>query len=174
MSGGQRPRLTEDQRFYIIDGVKDPLPRVSTILAMIHSQGLEDWQRDKGWEEADRIGREAADYGTLLHAACEAINYDIPLGTRDPEAEFLQGLAFATLALFFTQNRNQEGALLMVDDALIALGKYRPRFMGVQIDPIIGTLQTLRPLIASLPADGENPMFPFVYAKFEHDGALPT
>ena len=31
------------------------------------------------------------------------------LGTRDPEAEFLQGLAFATLALFFTQNRNQEG-----------------------------------------------------------------
>lgn len=96
------------------------------------------------------------------------------LGTRDPEAEFLQGLAFATLALFFTQNRNQEGALLMVDDALIALGKYRPRFLGVQIDPIIGTLQTLRPLIAALPADGDNPMFPFVYAKFEHDGALTT
>jgi hypothetical protein len=96
------------------------------------------------------------------------------LGTRDPEAEFLQGLAFATLALFFTQNRNQEGALLMVNDALIALGKYRPRFLGVRIDPIIDTLQTLRPLIASLPADGENPMFPFVYAKFEHDGALPT
>jgi hypothetical protein len=62
----------------------------------------------------------------------------------------------------------------MVDDALIALGKYRPRFMGVQIDPIIGTLQTLRPLIAALPADGENPMFPFVYAKLEHDGALTT
>lgn len=94
------------------------------------------------------------------------------LGTRDPEAEFLQGLAFATLALFFTQNRNQEGALLMVDDALVALGKYRPLFMGVRIDPIIDTLQTLRPLIASLPADAENPMFPFVYAKFEHDGGL--
>lgn len=94
------------------------------------------------------------------------------LGTRDPEAEFLQGLAFATLALFFTQNRNQEGALLMADDALIALGKYRPRFMGVRIEAIIDTLQMLRPLIASLPADGENPMFPFVYAKFEHDGAL--
>lgn len=94
------------------------------------------------------------------------------LGTRDPEAEFLQGLAFATLALFFTQNRNQEGALLMVDDALIALGKYRPCFMGVRIDPIIDTLQMLRPLIAALPADGENPMFPFVYARFEHDGGL--
>ena len=96
------------------------------------------------------------------------------LGTRDPEAEFLQGLAFATLALFFTQNRNQEGALLMLDDALVALGRYRPRFLGVRIDPIIDTLQALRPLIASLPADGDNPMFPFVYAKFEHDGALPS
>lgn len=94
------------------------------------------------------------------------------LGTRDPEAEFLQGLAFATLALFFTQNRNQEGALLMVDDALITLGKYRPCFMGVRIDPIIDTLQMLRPLIVALPADGENPMFPFVYARFEHDGGL--
>ena len=110
----------------------------------------------------------------LLNERWSRLIRNSALGTRDPEAEFLQGLAFATLALFFTQNRNQEGALLMVDDALIALGKYRPRFMGVQIDPIIGTLQTLRPLIASLPADGENPMFPFVYAKFEHDGALPT
>jgi len=92
------------------------------------------------------------------------------LGTADPEAEFLQALAFATLALFFTQNRNQDGALILLDDALVALGKYRPRFLGVHIDPIIGTLQTLRPLIVSLPADGENPMFPFVYAKFEHSG----
>jgi len=94
------------------------------------------------------------------------------LGTADPEAEFLRALAFATLALFFTQNRNQEGALILLDDALVALGKYRPRFLGVHIDPIIGTLQELRPLIVSLPPDGENPMFPFVYAKFEHSGAV--
>lgn len=96
------------------------------------------------------------------------------LGTRDPEAEFLQGLAFATLALFFTQNRNQDGALLLLDDALVALGKYRPHFLGVCVDPIIGSLQDLRPLIASLPADGENPLFPFVYAKFDHSGGLPS
>lgn len=94
------------------------------------------------------------------------------LGTADPEAEFLQGLAFATLALYFTQNRNQEGALMLLDDALLTLGKYRPRFLGVHVEPIIGTLETLRPLIAALPADGENPMFPFVYAKFEHVGAV--
>jgi hypothetical protein len=94
------------------------------------------------------------------------------LGSADPEAQFLQALAFATLALFFTQNRNQEGALILLDDALVGLGKYRPRFLGVHIDPIIGTLQELRPLIVSLPADGENPMFPFVYAKFEHSWAV--
>lgn len=95
------------------------------------------------------------------------------LGTADPEAEFLQALAFATLALFFTQNRNQEGALILLDDALLALTKYRPQFLGVQVDPIIGTLQEMRPLIASLPPDAENPSFPFVYAKFEYDRCAP-
>lgn len=95
------------------------------------------------------------------------------LGTSDPEAEFLQALAFATLALFFTQNRNQEGALLMLDDALVALGKYRPRFLGVHVDPVLSALQELRLLIVSLPADGENPMFPFVYPKLEYSRAAP-
>lgn len=95
------------------------------------------------------------------------------LGTADPEAELLQGLAFATLALFFTQNQNQEGALLLLDDAVIVLGKYRPRFLGVHVDPIIETLCTMRPLIAALPADGQNPMFPFIYAKFEYSQAAP-
>lgn len=95
------------------------------------------------------------------------------LGTADPEAEFLRGLAFATLALFFTQNQNQEGALLLLDDAVIVLGKYRPRFLGVHVDPIIDTLHAMRPLIAALPPDGENPMFPFIYAKFEYSRVAP-
>jgi len=90
------------------------------------------------------------------------------LGTRDPEAEFLQGLAYATLALFFTQNRNQEGALLMADDALMALGKYRPAFLGVYIDPIVGALQELRPLLVSLAPEDDCPLYPFVYPKFEY------
>lgn len=107
----------------------------------------------------------------LLNARWARLIRNSVLGSADPEAAFLQALAFATLALFFTQNRNQAGALLLLDDALIALGRYRPRFLGVQVDPIIGTLQALRPLIAALPADGENPMLPFVYAKFEHSGA---
>lgn len=93
------------------------------------------------------------------------------LGTRDPEAEFLQALAFATLALFFTQNQNQQGALLMLDDALLALGKYRPRFLGVDIDPIVGALGDLRPLLVGLANDAACPLWPFVYPKFSHHGS---
>jgi hypothetical protein len=90
------------------------------------------------------------------------------LGTKDPEAEFLQGLAYAALALFFTQNCNQEGALLMIDDAQMALAKYRPRFLGVHVDPILGALQELRPLLVGLAPDDDCPLYPFVYPKFEY------
>ncbi|CAI09800.1 hypothetical protein ebA6423 [Aromatoleum aromaticum EbN1] len=128
------------------------------------------------WTEVAALwnGNELCALHDLLNERWSRLIRNCVLGTRDPEAEFLQGLAFATLALFFTQNHNQEGALLLLDNALVVLGKYRPHFLGVQIDPIIGSLQELRPLIASLPAAGENPMFPFVYAKFEHNGELPS
>ena len=89
------------------------------------------------------------------------------LGTKDPEAEFLQGLAYATLALFFTQNRNQEGALLMIDDAMMALAKYRPTFLGVHVAPIVGALAELRPLLVGLAPEDDCPLYPFVYPKFE-------
>jgi hypothetical protein len=89
------------------------------------------------------------------------------MGTKDPEAEFLQGLAYATLALFFTQNRNQEGALLLIDDATMALGKYRPAFLGVHVEPIVGALQELRPLLVGLAPEDDCPLYPFVYPKFE-------
>lgn len=90
------------------------------------------------------------------------------LGTRDPEAEFLQGLAYATLALYFTQNQNQEGALLMIDDAQMALAKYQPRFLGVHVAPILAALQELRPLLVGLAPDADCPLYPFVYPKFEY------
>lgn len=95
------------------------------------------------------------------------------LGTSDPEAELLQALAFATLALFFTQNQNQEGALLMLDDAVMALGKYRPATMGVRIEPIYATLQELRPMLVGLAPDADCPMWPFVYPRFEFERASP-
>lgn len=95
------------------------------------------------------------------------------LGAADPEAEFLQALAFATLALFFTQNRNQEGALLMVDDALVALGRYRPRFIGVDVDPIHAMLGELRPLLVGVAPDAECPVWPLVYPKFSYHRSQP-
>jgi hypothetical protein len=91
-------------------------------------------------------------------------------GAADPEARFLQGLAFATLALYFTQAAKQDGALVMIDDALVALGPYRPAFLGVRVEPVVATLEELRPLVASLAPDDENPMFPFAYRRFEHRG----
>jgi hypothetical protein len=96
-----------------------------------------------------------------------------PLGARDPEAELLQALAFATLALFFTQNQNQSGALLLLDDAMLALGKYRPSYMGIRIESIYGTLQDLRPMLVGLAPDADCPMYPFVYPKFETLRAAP-
>lgn len=95
------------------------------------------------------------------------------LGQADPEAELLQALAFATLALFFTQNQNQEGALLMLDDALLALGKYRPTYLGIRIEPIYAGLQDLRPLLVGLAPQADCPMFPFVFPKFEYSRSAP-
>lgn len=95
------------------------------------------------------------------------------LGTHDPEAEFLQALAFATMALFFTQNQNQDGALLMLDDAVMALGKYRPSYLGIQIEPIYATLQDLRPMLVGLSPSSDCPMYPFVYPRFEYTRSAP-
>jgi hypothetical protein len=98
---------------------------------------------------------------------------DSVLGRRDPEAEFLQALAFATLALFFTQNHNQEGALLMLDDAEMALGKYRPAYLGIHIEPIYAALQELRPLLVGLAPHAECPVWPLMLPKFEFASASP-
>lgn len=95
------------------------------------------------------------------------------LGTSDPEAELIQALAFATLALFFTQNHNQEGALLVLDDALMALGKYRPSYLGIRIEPICSALEELRPLLVGLAPEAECPIYPFVLPKFEYTRTAP-
>lgn len=90
-----------------------------------------------------------------------------PGGHGDPDARFLQGLAFAVNALYFTQNANQDGALLMLDDALVQLGGFRPAFLGVSVEPILDTLHALRPTIVALGPSDEFPIQPFVYRKFE-------
>ncbi|MEW5888737.1 MAG: DUF309 domain-containing protein [Pseudomonadota bacterium] len=95
-----------------------------------------------------------------------------PGGQADPEARFLQALAFAVLALYFTQTGNQEGARLMLDDALVALARYRPRFLGLEVEPIVATLLELQPVIAGLAPDAECPLYPFVFRKLEYDRRL--
>jgi hypothetical protein len=122
------------------------------------------------WEEFAVLwnGNELAAAHDWLNERWSRLIRNSVLGTSDPEAEFLQGLAFAVLALFFTQNRNQEGARLVLDDALVALAKFRPAFLGVKIDPILATLGDLGPLLAGLAPQDDCPLFPFVYPKFEY------
>lgn len=109
----------------------------------------------------------------LLNERWSRLIRNSPFGSSDPEAGLLQALAFATLALFFTQNHNQEGALLVADDALVALARYRPHYLGIRIDPIYDTLQQLRPLLTGLAPQAECPLMPFVYAKFEYARGAP-
>ena len=94
-------------------------------------------------------------------------------GQADPEAQFLQALAFAALALHFTQSRNQSGAALMLDDALVALTRFRPSYLGVRIDPILDTLKELQPLLFGLAHNAECPRQPFAYNKLELEPKQP-
>ena len=84
----------------------------------------------------------------------------------DPDASFLQGLAFAALALHFTQDGNQEGALMMIDDAMVFLAPYVPSHQGVAVEPVLQSLAELRPMLVGPAADAPCPMQPFVYRKF--------
>lgn len=104
-----------------------------------------------------------------LNERWSALVRNRPGGQADPEARFLQALAYAVLALHFTQAGNQAGARVVLDDALMTLALYRPSFLGVRIDPIVTTLEELKPMLACLADDDPCPMFPFVYRKFEHD-----
>lgn len=89
-------------------------------------------------------------------------------GQADTEARFLQGLAFAVLALHFTQQGNQAGARLMIEDALVSLAPFRPGFLGVRVDTIVAALTELQPLLSGLPDRADCPMWPFVYPRFEY------
>lgn len=127
------------------------------------------------WREVAALWN-SNDLGTLhdwLNERWSRLIRNSPLGQADPEAELLQALAFATMALFFTQNQNQDGALLMLDDAVMVLGKYRPGYMGIQIEPIYAHLQELRPMLVGLAPQAECPVWPFIFPKFEYTRSTP-
>ena len=56
------------------------VPRVTAVLSCLAKPGLERWRGAVGNDEADRIGREARDFGTRLHAVLERFNRQQPLG----------------------------------------------------------------------------------------------
>lgn len=127
------------------------------------------------WSEVAALwdGNALGELHDWLNARWSRLVRNSVLGTDDPEARFLQGLAFAALALFFTQHHNQEGALLMIDDASIALSRFRPGFLGVEVDPILDGLHTLRPLLVGLAPNADCPLWPFVYPRFRHRRGSP-
>ncbi len=86
-----------------------------------------------------------------------------PAGHEDRDARFLQGLAFAALAFHFTQNGNQDGAAMMVDDALRVLPDYSPSYRGVEVGPVLDTLRILRPMLDGLAPEDDCPMQPFTF-----------
>ncbi|HUX62256.1 hypothetical protein [Sulfuricella sp.] len=91
-----------------------------------------------------------------------------PGGHEDPDAQFLQGLAFAALAFHFTQNHNQDGAALLAEDALAMLPRFLPSCRGVEIAPVLENLNTLLPLLEGLDHEADCPMQPFVFNKFSY------
>lgn len=134
-----------------------------------------DWEHFR-WEELAALwnANDLAAAHDWLNERWSRLVRNRPGGQADPEARFLQALAFAVLALYFTQVGNQEGARLMLDDALVALAGYRPRFLGLEVDPIVATLAELKPLIAPLAPDAECPLYPFVFRKLDYDRRSTT
>jgi hypothetical protein len=91
-----------------------------------------------------------------------------PEGIEDPDARFLQGLAFAALAFHFTQNHNQDGAALLAEDAVAKLTGFLPAYRGVEVASVLETLNALLPLLEGLDHEADCPMQPFVFNKLAY------
>lgn len=52
---------------YTLDGA--PVPPVTTVTRVLDKPGLDDWRARVGFAEAERIAKQAANFGTALHAA---------------------------------------------------------------------------------------------------------
>jgi len=69
MRAAERPARTT----YDIPGVGS-LPRVTSVLNTLDKPGLLKWYADRGWDEARRQLKEAADRGTAVHGLVEVFN----------------------------------------------------------------------------------------------------
>lgn len=118
---------------------------------------------DLSWRELASCW-DSHDFGAAHDWLGERWNHLIqtrPGGHDDPDARFLQGVAFTALAFHFTRNRNQEGARLLLDDALEVLRDYLPSHRGLRVAPMLESLRALQPLLAGIAPDAPCPMEPF-------------
>ncbi|MFN3785506.1 MAG: hypothetical protein ACK4RS_01575 [Thiothrix sp.] len=107
---------------------------------------------------------DAGDFGAAHDWLGERWNVLIqsrPDGHNDRDARFLQGIAYAVLALHFTQHANQEGARLMVEDCLQTLSAFEPEWKGMQTATIIDSIKILQPLLVGLDNEAPCPLKPF-------------
>ena len=119
------------------------------------------------WDELASLWN-AGDFGGVhdwLGLRWSALVQTRARGTDDKDARFLQGLAFAALAFHFTQNRNQDGARLLADDALAVLPEYGTAHLGVETGHVLKSLRALRPMLESLETEADCPMQPLVSGK---------
>lgn len=66
-----RPQIQVKGSWYVIKNRS--YPRVSTVLDIIHEEGLDKWRAKVGDEEADRISETSQHLGNAVHAACAAL-----------------------------------------------------------------------------------------------------
>lgn len=68
---------TDTCRYYVTpDGTK--YPSVTTVLGSIPNPHLDSWREAVGIEEANRVGKAAAERGTFIHTCCENYLLDKP------------------------------------------------------------------------------------------------
>lgn len=77
---------------YQIRGIK--VPGVTTVLSVIHKPGVVSWQRRHGFYKADRLLKEAGEFGTAVHTAIENYINGQPLESVNPKVQLaLKGFA---------------------------------------------------------------------------------
>lgn len=81
---------TPNGRFYKTpDGI---FPSVTTVLSSIPNPSLDEWRRNVGEEEANRISRKATSTGNRMHAFCE--DY---LSGKEPKLDLIDKFQFGTI-----------------------------------------------------------------------------
>lgn len=136
--------------------------------ATIDSSQYFQWNELAPLWDGDNFGRAHAWLGARWNHMIQTR----PLGLDDPDARFMQGLAFAAMAIYFTRNSNQQGARLVLEDALERLPEYEPAYRGVQVTPICEMLSQLKLMVADLPMEADCPVEPSFFRQLRFESVV--